>query len=73
MQIMNNFFGDKKLNREGCTAVRPQNTNLLTFFGKIRQPRIRQDQPEDQEGNGCGLPEALRCRRAKERTVEVQH
>ena len=35
---------DKKINREGCTSMRPQNRGLVTIFVKIRPLRIGRDQ-----------------------------
>ena len=37
------FFGDKKFNREGCTAMRPSNTGLATFLGQIRPASTGRD------------------------------
>ena len=42
-KIRNIFYGDKTLNREGCTAMRPRNTGLSIFLGKIRPHRIGRD------------------------------
>ena len=39
------FFGDKKFNREGCTAVRPQNGGLSSFLGQIWPVRTGRDLP----------------------------
>ena len=37
------FFGDKKFSGKGCRAVRPSNTGLSFFLGKIWPHRIGRD------------------------------
>ena len=43
MKIRNIFFGDKKFNREGCTAMRPQNRGRLIFLGQTWSARTGRD------------------------------
>ena len=54
MKIRNIFFGDKKFDREGCTAMRPQNRGILIFWAKYGQLELEGTNGTKQAANLFG-------------------